>query len=1018
MVNFLQINLNHCRQAQDLLAQTVAEERVDVVIASDPHGLKHEAGGWLTSEGGNGAAIGVFGRGVTVSNVIRDEEFVSARLGGTTQVYSCYVSPRYTLVQFQSFLQRLEASIRGLSDGAEVIIAGDFNARSAAWGDWETCSKGTELAAFADSFELMILNEGSEPTFVGRGAGSIVDVTLASESLSGRVRGWRVKTDENYSDHNSITFQVDKQAGEAEGEQPRLPQRSWDTTKGVNLEDFMVGLLLARWVRPDPHVPSPTPDQLADSFERVVSDACNYALPARSESRFKPPVPWWNEEIAEGRRNCTKKRRALKRAVARTTPTSGPSGTEQHEKARTEYKEAKYVLKKSIRKSKSECWRDLIQSVDSDPWGKPYKVVMNKLKGPAPVMQMEKETVERIIEGLFPSRDTDVGEPVVCMEAQQPFTHAELEKAVEKIKPRKKAPGPDGINTTILVAVYRCAPNWILDLFNTCIQAGTFPKKWKHARLVLLRKGDKPIGEPASYRPLCLLNDIGKLLESLLTSRLEVHMETQGGLSSNQFGFRRGLSTDDAVIMLKNTARTAVNRYETCVAVSLDIKNAFNSIGWNYVATTLAEWDVPAYLQKILQSYFHERNAEIDCPGGKILFPITCGVPQGSVVGPMLWNLTYDAVLQTETPPETKIIGFADDTLVIAKGRTTDEVEKNINDALDLVVGKIRGLELDIAVHKTEAVMFKRKYKDRVPDIEIEGNRIGTKKCMKYLGIIVDEDLKFTEHIKTAAAKAQGVIGSLSRLMPNLGGPKELRRKLLVSVVHSILLYGAPVWAETLEYSKTNLEELARVQRRAVLRSICAYRTVSRVAANILAAIPPIDYLAWERMEAHIQRRADDRDVAQASTTSRRAITLQHWSRKINTEANGGWTRTLIQDLPYWCKRDHGQLSFHLTQMLSGHGCFGKYLCFIRKEPSPRCHHCEAAEDNAEHTMFHCSRWVVEREAVNQVLGEFLPGTAVQKMVSNRKCWDAVAAFASIVLLQKEDAERLRRGEGVRGGNL
>lgn len=105
------IQLNHCRQAQDLLAQAVAEEAVDVVIASDPHGVTHDSGGWLTDSGSGRAALGIFGRSVTVSRIERDAEFVAARIQGDTYVYSCYVSPRHPLAHFQDFLQRLDSSI-------------------------------------------------------------------------------------------------------------------------------------------------------------------------------------------------------------------------------------------------------------------------------------------------------------------------------------------------------------------------------------------------------------------------------------------------------------------------------------------------------------------------------------------------------------------------------------------------------------------------------------------------------------------------------------------------------------------------------------------------------------------------------------------------------------------------------------------------------------------------------------------------------------------------------------------
>jgi len=109
MINFLQINLNHCRTAQNLVEQTVVERNIDVVIACDPHGITGGTGGWLTSSGTNRAAIKVFGKNATIAKIETDDEFVLARVNGVF-IYSCYASPYSTIAAYREFLQRLERS--------------------------------------------------------------------------------------------------------------------------------------------------------------------------------------------------------------------------------------------------------------------------------------------------------------------------------------------------------------------------------------------------------------------------------------------------------------------------------------------------------------------------------------------------------------------------------------------------------------------------------------------------------------------------------------------------------------------------------------------------------------------------------------------------------------------------------------------------------------------------------------------------------------------------------------------
>lgn len=139
---------------------------------------------------------------------------------------------------------------------------------------------------------------------------------------------------------------------------------------------------------------------------------------------------------------------------------------------------------------------------------------------------------------------------------------------------------------------------------------------------------------------------------------------------------------------------------------------------------------------------------------------------------------------------------------------------------------------------------------------------------MLYLGIIVEKSFLFKAHLRKAADKAEKINTQLCRLMPNLGGPCESRRRLFAAVVHSVLLYGAPSWADTLEVVPQNVRQLNKTQRKVLLRSIRGYRTVSEVAVGVLASIPPADLLAMERRELFLRRRAvsNETEVRPVST--------------------------------------------------------------------------------------------------------------------------------------------------------
>lgn len=221
------------------------------------------------------------------------------------------------------------------------------------------------------------------------------------------------------------------------------------------------------------------------------------------------------------------------------------------------HKEARRRLVKVIKCSKRKCWDELIEEVDGDPWGRPYKVVMTRLKSQPMPPPTCPEQLQKFVAVLFPQQpackhriEKDEEEVI------PPVTVEELMKACAKVG-NTKAPGLDGIPNVALKAAINAAPEIFLDMYNACRQEGIFPEKWKQQRLVLLHKGKKPPDEPLSYRPLCMLDTAGKVLKRIIHRRIEEVAEQH--LADNQYGFRKGRSTLDAIDLVVNIARDAIS---------------------------------------------------------------------------------------------------------------------------------------------------------------------------------------------------------------------------------------------------------------------------------------------------------------------------------------------------------------------------------------------------------------------------------------------------------------------------
>ncbi|KAA5634946.1 reverse transcriptase family protein, partial [Pseudomonas aeruginosa] len=369
----------------------------------------------------------------------------------------------------------------------------------------------------------------------------------------------------------------------------------------------------------------------------------------------------------------------------------------------------------------------------------------------------------------------------------------------------------------------------LLRLYNSCLESGRFPSSWRTGRLVLLRKEGRPADTAAGYRPIVLLDEVGKLLERILAARIIQHLVRVGpDLSAEQYGFREGRSTVDAILRVRALSEEAVSRGGVALAVSLDIANAFNTLPWSVIGGALERHRVPPYLRRLVGSYLEDRS--VTCTGhGGILhrFPVVRGVPQGSVLGPLLWNIGYDWVLRGALLPGLSVICYADDTLVVARGGSFAESARLATAGVAHVVGKIRRLGLDVALSKSEAMWFHRPR--RVPPVDahivVGGVRIGVGVQLKYLGLILDSRWTFRAHFQNLVPRLLGVAGALSRLLPNVGGPDQVTRRLYTGVVRSMALYGAPVWGQSLAVGVAKL--LQRPQRTIAVRVIRGYRTIS-----------------------------------------------------------------------------------------------------------------------------------------------------------------------------------------------
>ena len=800
----------------------------------------------------------------------------------------------------------LEGPLRNLDD---FILVGDFNCHNIMWGSTHSCAKGKVLADMALNNNMIIENRGHYTHINPHTENTCIDLTISKVKPNIGNHTWET-LDPHGSDHLPILStwgpNINYNVISMDGIRFKTEKANWDT-----FYELWEGVDLSEIAHEDE---KKYEKNLIDKFKEIAKQSMPYRE-HKSDSgeennilkklkHERRSVPWWDPEYTE-----MKEKRV--EALRKWESSNGcPDAWEEYKKIRNK------TNNMSKHKRAAELERRL-EAVNSDTSGSQVWNIIKKMDGTkgtgasniAPLLdrhgneaKTDKEKANALGENLqYNSSDNNYTEkfrkfkrnhseknPHLFRKKQTnegsepyntPITLDELEKKIKQ--KRNSAPGADSIQYPMFKHLPPNAMKILLHFFNKIWESGDIPPDFKHAIVIPIYKTDKPINDPSSYRPIALTDHIGKILESIVTDRLNALLEERGIIKNSQSGFRGKRQTLDHISRIVHNAQYCKDRQKITGAVFLDLEKAYDLLWREGCLEELEKNGISGKMYNYILNFLQHRTFQVRVNNTlSETYKQQNGVPQGAVISPTLFNILINSIADLEKKyPHIILAQYADDLAIYIKSKYA--IDKNINRNGKTKVAKthpnyksrlkqnnecaIRKLQyptndlikqlqdrgFKVNVTKTQCILFGTTQSDK-EHITVDGKRVRVSKSVTYLGITIDHRLLFQKHIANLVARGKKALQILRYLTGKKWGLRaNVLKMLYLSYVLPKMTYGEELFSEHKRRGSPSSGVTARkldvVQNMALSTITRCCKTSPSLALSVITGIPPLEIRRKEK---------------------------------------------------------------------------------------------------------------------------------------------------------------------------
>jgi ribonuclease HI len=741
---------------------------------------------------------------------------------GPIQIFNIYIPPSAKID-----CETLNSIFRN----KRTIAVGDFNSHNKMWGSSLNNTNGRILEAIITENNLTVLNTGKATHIISNqsSTNSVIDLTITSPDLALNCCQFIENTSLG-SDHLPVITKVN----EIVTLEDSMGMHAWNLKKA----DWKIFKNESKF-----HITDNLLDEDINktflNLTTAISTLANSVIPTKkymkSKNKRHKPLPFWNE-------NCNK-------AIYERNRIRNKMNKSRNLDDYVEFKRQNAIAKRVIADEAKTSWETYCSELNNQSKLSSIWNMARRMEGVAsatsiPTLQSEDTKAESNLqkanllgkiysqasstsnykdEFLNYLQNKDNENKTLPNQYNNDtsalnviFTIRELQDAIDASK-NNKSPGEDRIPYELIKHLHKNVRKVLLSFYNKVWTTGVIPKEWNHAIIMPILKPNKDPTAPESYRPISLTPTLCKIMEKMITNRLQWFLETNKLLTPYQTGFRKHKSTIDQILRLQDYIHKKLSNKQNVLAIFIDFERAYDMLHVPTLLEKLHKMGISGNIFDWISKFLTNRTFQVKV-GIELSekFSQENGTPQGSVISSLLFLIMINNLDPGSENVELSL--FADDSAIFYASRNVKLLQDKIQKAINKINDWCDENGFKISLAKTTGIVFTKKRKLPKLRITLNNKQIKIENTVKFLGVIFDSKLKWNSHIDyivTKCKKRMNIMRAVSGY--GWGASKRALLSIYKAIIRSVLDYGDVAYSTA---SSSQLKKLQNIQSEA-LRLAC-----------------------------------------------------------------------------------------------------------------------------------------------------------------------------------------------------